>query len=230
MNDYIAFSAYFGAALTLLVYVLANVIGRRLNHPLANPMLICLVLMIVLLLVLDIDYDAYNQSAQYLTHLLTPATACLALPLYRQIQKLREYPLAIVAGIVSGVVVNALCVTVVALLFRLGHSDYVTLLPKSVTGAVGMPLAEELGGIGGITMTAISVTGLLGNMIGPQVLRLFRVSDRVAQGVALGCGSHAFGTVRALELGEVEGAMASLSLVITALLTVVIAPLLGNLL
>ena len=93
-----------------------------------------------------------------------------------------------------------------------------------------MPLAEELGGIGGITMTAISVTGLLGNMIGPQVLRLFRVSDRVAQGVALGCGSHAFGTVRALELGEVEGAMASLSLVITALLTVVIAPLLGNLL
>ena len=86
MNDYIAFSAYFGAALTLLVYVLANVIGRRLNHPLANPMLICLVLMIVLLLVLDIDYDAYNQSAQYLTYLLTPATACLALPLYRQIQ------------------------------------------------------------------------------------------------------------------------------------------------
>ena len=230
MNDYIAFSAYFGAALTLLVYVLANVIGRRLNHPLENPMLICLVLMIVLLLVLDIDYDAYNQSAQYLTYLLTPATACLALPLYRQIQKLREYPLAIVAGIVSGVVVNALCVTAVALLFRLGHSDYVTLLPKSVTGAVGMPLAEELGGIGGITMTAISVTGLLGNMIGPQVLRLFRVTDRVAQGVALGCGSHAFGTVRALELGEVEGAMASLSLVITALLTVVIAPLLGNLL
>ena len=121
-------------------------------------------------------------------------------------------------------------IALVARLDRLGHSDYVTLLPKSVTGAVGMPLAEELGGIGGITMTAISVTGLLGNMIGPQVLRLFRVSDRVAQGVALGCGSHAFGTVRALELGEVEGAMASLSLVITALLTVVIAPLLGNLL
>lgn len=230
MNDYIAFSAYFGAALTLLVYVLANVIGRRLNHPLANPMLICLVLMIALLLVLDIDYDAYNQSAQYITYLLTPATACLALPLYRQIQKLREYPLAIAAGIVTGVVVNALCVTAVALLFWLGHSDYVTLLPKSVTGTVGMPLAEELGGIGGITMAAISVTGLLGNILGEQILRLFRVTDRVAKGVALGCGSHAFGTVRALELGEVEGAMASLSLVITALLTVVIAPLLGNLL
>lgn len=230
MNDYIAFSAYFGAALTLLVYVLANVIGRQLNHPLANPMLICLVLMIALLLVLDIDYDAYNQSAQYITYLLTPATACLALPLYRQIQKLREYPLAIAVGIVTGVVVNALCVTAVALLFRLGHSDYVTLLPKSVTGAVGMPLAEELGGIGGITMAAISVTGLLGNILGEQILRLFRVTDRVAKGVALGCGSHAFGTVRALEMGEVEGAMASLSLVITALLTVVIAPFLGNLL
>ena len=93
-----------------------------------------------------------------------------------------------------------------------------------------MPLAEELGGIGGITMAAISVTGLLGNILGEQILRLFRVTDRVAKGVALGCGSHAFGTVRALEMGEVEGAMASLSLVITALLTVVIAPLLGNLL
>ena len=229
MNEFIAYSAYLGAAATLLVYLLACRIGRRLNHPLANPMLICLLLMIALLLVLDIDYDAYNQSARYITYLLTPATACLALPLYRQIQKLREYPLAIAAGIVTGVAVNALCVVAVALLFRLGHTDYVTLLPKSVTGAVGMPLSEELGGIGGITMAAISVTGIFGNMLGPQILRLFGVTDRVAQGVALGCGSHAFGTVRALELGEVEGAMASLSLVITALLTVLIAPFLGSL-
>ena len=229
MNDYIAFSAYFGVALTLLVYLFACRLGKRLHHPLANPMLLCLIMMIALLLLLDIDYDAYNQSARYLTYLLTPATACLALPLYRQIQKLREYPLAIVAGILTGVAVNALCVLAVALVFRLGHYDFVTLIPKSVTGAVGMPLAEELGGTGGITMAAISITGIFGNIMGPQVLRWFHVTDRVAQGVAMGCGSHAFGTVRALEMGEVEGAMGSLSLVITALLTVVIAPFLGNL-
>lgn len=228
MNDYIAFSAYFGAALTLLVYLFACRLGKRLHHPLANPMLLCLIMMIALLLLLDIDYDAYNQSAGYLTYLLTPATACLALPLYRQIKKLREYPLAIVAGILTGVAVNALCVIAVALLFRLPHGDYVTLLPKSVTGAVGMPLSAELGGAAEITMAAISVTGLFGNILGTQILRLFRVNDRVAKGIALGCGSHAFGTVRALELGEVEGAMASLSLVITALLTVVIAPFLGS--
>ena len=217
MNDYIAFSAYFGVALTLLVYLFACRLGKRLHHPLANPMLLCLVMMIALLLLLDIDYDAYNQSAKYLTYLL-----------YRQIKKLREYPLAIVAGILTGVAVNALCVIAVALLFRLPHGDYVTLLPKSVTGAVGMPLSAELGGAAEITMAAISVTGLLGNILGTQILRLFRVNDRVAKGIALGCGSHAFGTVRALELGEVEGAMASLSLVITALLTVVIAPFLGS--
>ena len=170
-----------------------------------------------------------NKSARYITYLLTPATACLALPLYRQIQKLREYPLAIVAGILTGVAVNALCVLAVALVFQLGHYDFVTLIPKSVTGAVGMPLAEELGGTGGITMAAISITGIFGNILGPQVLRWFHVTDPVAQGVAMGCGSHAFGTVRALEMGEVEGAMGSLSLVITALLTVVIAPFLGNL-
>ncbi len=228
MNDYIAFSAYFGAALTLLVYLFACRLGKRLHHPLANPMLLCLIMMIALLLLLDIDYDTYNQSARYLTYLLTPATACLALPLYRQIQKLREYPLAIVAGILTGVAVNALCVIAVALLFRLPHGDYVTLLPKSVTGAVGMPLSAELGGAAEITMAAISVTGLFGNILGTQILRLFRVNDRVAKGIALGCGSHAFGTVRALELGDVEGAMASLSLVITALLTVVIAPFLGS--
>ena len=134
MNDYIAFSAYFGVALTLLVYLFACRLGKRLHHPLANPMLLCLIMMIALLLLLDIDYDAYNQSARYLTYLLTPATACLALPLYRQIKKLREYPLAIVAGILTGVAVNALCVIAVALLFRLPHGDYVTLLPKSVTG------------------------------------------------------------------------------------------------
>lgn len=228
MNDYIAFSAYFGVALTLLVYLFACRLGKRLHHPLANPMLLCLIMMIALLLLLDIDYDAYNQSAKYLTYLLTPATACLALPLYRQIKKLREYPLAIVAGILTGVAVNALCVIAVALLFRLPHCDYVTLLPKSVTGAVGMPLSAELGGAAEITMAAISITGLFGNILGTQILRLFRVNDRVAKGIALGCGSHAFGTVRALDLGEVEGAMASLSLVITALLTVVIAPFLGS--
>ena len=194
MNDYIAFSAYFGAALTLIIYVVSFRISDRIGHPLANPILIC-----------------------------------LALPLYRQIQKLREYPLAIVAGILTGVAVNALCVLAVALVFQLGHYDFVTLIPKSVTGAVGMPLAEELGGTGGITMAAISITGIFGNILGPQVLRWFHVTDPVAQGVAMGCGSHAFGTVRALEMGEVEGAMGSLSLVITALLTVVIAPFLGNL-
>ena len=129
----------------------------------------------------------------------------------------------------TGVAVNALCVLAVALVFRLGHYDFVTLIPKSVTGAVGMPLAEELGGTGGITMAAISITGIFGNILGPQVLRWFHVTDPVAQGVAMGCGSHAFGTVRALEMGEVEGAMGSLSLVITALLTVVIAPFFGNL-
>ena len=98
-----------------------------------------------------------------------------------------------------------------------------------MTGAVGMPLAEELGGAGGITMAVISVTGIFGNIAAPRILRLFGVTDRVAQGLAMGCGSHAFGTVRALEVGEVEGAMSSLSLVITALLTVVAAPLLGRL-
>lgn len=97
MNDYIAFSAYFGAALTLIIYVVSFRISDRIGHPLANPILICLALLIGALLIFDIDYDAYNQSARYITYLLTPATACLALPLYRQIQKLREYPLAIVA-------------------------------------------------------------------------------------------------------------------------------------
>ena len=134
MNDYIAFSAYFGAALTLIIYVVSFRISDRIGHPLANPILICLALLIGALLIFDIDYDAYNQSARYITYLLTPATACLALPLYRQIQKLREYPLAIVAGILTGVAVNALCVLAVALVFRLGHYDFVTLIPKSVTG------------------------------------------------------------------------------------------------
>ena len=123
----------------------------------------------------------------------------------------------------TGVAVNALCVIAVALLFRLRHGDYVTLLPKSVTGAVGMPLSAELGGAAEITMAAISVTGLLGNILGAQILRLFRVNDRVAKGIALGCGSHAFGTVRALELGEVEGAMSGLSIAVAGLMTVVMS-------
>ena len=177
-----------------------------------------------------IPYESYNAGAKYLSYLLTPATVCLAIPLYEQVEMLKKYPAAIAAGLTVGVVTSGLCVFALAALFRLDHAAYVTLLPKSITTAIGMGISEELGGYVTITVAVIIITGVLGNVTAETVCRIFRIEEPVAKGIAIGTSAHALGTARAMELGEVEGAMSSLSVAVAGLLTVAAAPLLALLL
>lgn len=223
MSDFFSQSAYFGVALTLAVYELGCLLSRKIRHPLMNPLLFSMAFIIGILLLLRVDYDVYYSGAKYITYFLTPATVCLAIPLYRQIESLKKNWRAILAGIVSGVVVSCACMWLLALCFGLNHPEYVTMLPKSVTAAIGMPLSEELGGNPAITMTMIALTGIFGNIFAVKICRLFRITDPVARGIAIGNASHAFGTVRALEMGEVEGAMSGLSLAVSGVLTVAAA-------
>lgn len=221
MNEMIAASAFFGVAVSLMTYMLGLWLKKRFRFAFLNPLLIAIVLTLIVVVALHMDYNTYYEGAKYLSYLLTPATVCLAIPLYEQLEQLKRHWKAIFAGILSGVLTSLGCVLAMAALFALDHKTYVTLLPKSITTAIGMGVSEELGGLVSITAAVIIITGVLGNVLGEVVLRLFRIREPVARGVALGTSAHAIGTSKAMELGEVEGAMSSLSIAVAGLLTVV---------
>ena len=220
MNEFAASSVFFGVFVTLAAYFIGLKVKKKTGLAIMNPLLIAIVLVMLLLRGLDIDYAAYNQSARLVSSLLTPATVCLAVPLYEQLQLLKRHKAAILTGVISGVLTSLVCVLVLAMLFGLDHAAYVTLLPKSITTAIGMGVSEQLGGHVSITVAVIIITGVIGNMIAESVCRAFHITEPIARGVAIGTASHAIGTTKAMELGEVEGAMSSLSIVVAGVLTV----------
>ena len=198
---------------------------KKFGLPIFNPLLISIAVVIVFLAVFDIDYQSYNDGAKYLSYLLTPATVCLAVPLYEQVELLKKNVVAIVAGILSGALTSVTCVLALAMIFHFSHEQYVTLLPKSITTAIGMGVSEELGGFVTITVAVIIITGIVGNIIAEYVCKLFRITDPIAKGIGIGSASHAIGTAKAMEMGEIEGAMSSLSIAVSGIITVVLAAL-----
>lgn len=227
--DFVQNSVFFGVTVSLVSYGVGSLLQRRFRTALCNPLLISIILTILTLLASGIDYDSYYSSAKYLSYFLTPATVCLAVPLYEKLDMLRANRKAVLLGILSGVVTTLLCVLAIALVFRLPHKEYVTLLPKSITTAIGMGVAEELGGYVTLTVAVIIITGLVGNICAPAVCRICGISEPIAKGVAIGTSSHAIGTARALQMGEVEGAMSGLSIAVSGLLTVIGASIFAQL-
>lgn len=219
-NDFFTHSLFFGVLVSLTGYEAGQYLKRKTGLAIVNPLLVAIVFVIAALLLFHIDYDAYQTGGIYLNYLLTPATVCLAVPLYKQIHLLRQYGWAILLSVFTGTVTSLFGVFLLSVLFHLDHAMYVTLLPKSITTAIGMGMSEELGGIVNITVAVIVVTGVTGNVIGEWVLKVFHVKDRIAKGLALGTSAHAIGTSKAMEMGEIEGAMSSLSIVVAGLLTV----------
>ena len=223
MSNFLENSVFFGVFISIITYEIGVLIKKKLKLAIFNPLLISIALIIVFLLAFHIKYNVYESGAQYLSYFLSPATVALAVPLYEQIEPLKKNWKAVVAGILSGALTSALCVLAVALIFQLDHKQYVTLLPKSITTAIGMGLSEELGGIVTITVAVIVVTGVIGNMFAESICKLFHITDPVAKGIGIGSASHAMGTAKAMEMGEIEGAMSSLSIAVSGLLTVVVS-------
>ena len=223
MSQMIQNCASFGVFLCLGAYFLGVQLNKRFKSPLTNPLLLAAAGIIAVLSLLGIDYEVFKASAQPLSYLLTPATVRLAIPLYHQLDKLKKHYAAILVGVFSGVLASGLSIFAMSALFGLSHTDYVTLLPKSVTTAIGMSLSEELGGIAAVTVASIVLTGILGNCMAPFLCRLFKVAHPVARGIAIGTASHALGTSKAIEMGEIEGAMSGLSIAVAGLMTVAAA-------
>lgn len=214
-------SLFFGVVISVLGYEIGLLLKRKLIWSILNPLLISIIFVMLSLSILKVDYDNYYDGAKYLSYLLTPATVCLAIPLYEQLELLKNNWKAIFIGITSGVISSLVSVLLLCILFQFNHSQYVTLLPKSITTAIGMGISEELGGIVSITTAVIVVTGVFGNITSDIVFRIFSIKHPIAKGLALGTSSHALGTMKAMELGAIEGAMSSLSIVVSGLLTVI---------
>ena len=223
IKEFLQSSAFFGLFLTLGAYFIGLWLKKKLKLGLFNPLLIAVILVIAFLALTGISYDSYAAGAKYISYLLTPATVCLAIPLYRQLNALKKHYKAILAGVLSGVLTSLGGVLGLSLLFGLTHEQYVTLLPKSITTAIGMDISKELGGMVTVTVAVILITGVLGNILAQPLAKLFRITEPIATGIAIGTSSHAIGTSKALEIGEVEGAMSSLSIAVAGLLTVVLA-------
>lgn len=230
MTELFGGSLFFGVAVSVAGYEIGLLLKKKLKSPLCNPLLISIAFVILILNVFGIEYSDYYEGGKYLSYLLTPATVCLAVPLYQKLELLKKNWTAVIAAICSGVFSSLVTVFLMAKMFGFTHEQYVTFLPKSITTAIGMGVSEKLGGIVTVTVIVIIITGILGNVIAESIFKLFRIEEPIAKGLALGTSSHAIGTAKAMELGEIEGAMSSLSIVVSGILTVIAASVFARLL
>ena len=230
MSEWLASSVYYGAAISILAYEAGLIIRRKFKLAVLHPLLMSILIVIGINTVLGVEYDQYNAGAQHLSYLLTPVTVCLAVPLYQQMALLKENWKAVAAGLLAGVLSSMVSIWLMSLLFRLDHPTYVTLRPTAIPTANGRGVSEALGGEVSVTVAVIIVTGILGNVLADLIYRLFRVTHPIARGLGLGASSHAIGTARAIEYGPVEGAMSSLAIAASGLLTVVGASFFAQLL
>ena len=220
MKEFIGDSLFFGVILSLAAYGVGIIAKKRFKLFIFNPLLVAISLTIIVLLTSGIEYSDYNNSAKYLSYLLTPATICLAIPLYEQYKLLKKNFTAIIVGIASGVFTSLTTIFLMALLFKLGHYEYITLLPKSITTAIGIGLSQELEGYVSITVASIMITGLFGNIAGEIICKQCGIKHPIARGIAIGTSAHVMGTAKALQMGQIEGAMSSLSIAVAGCITV----------
>jgi predicted murein hydrolase (TIGR00659 family) len=218
----------FGIILTIIAFEIGVTIRNKWRNPLLNPILIATILIIGFLTITGISYDTYKVGGDYISFFLGPVTVLLAVPLYRHIQALKQNWFPILAGICVGSTTSVFCVIACAKIFGLSKTLMLSLIPKSITIPMGSVVSEQIGGIPSITIVSIVITGITGAVTAPLVCRYFRIKNPVAQGVAIGTSSHALGTTKAMEIGEVQGAMSSLSIGVAGVVTVFITPVLLN--
>lgn len=224
MNEMFSSSSLFAVALTLGGYELGCLCQRRLRFPIFNPILIGALIIGCVITLMGIPNTAYQQGCKVFSWLLTPCTVCLAIPLHTQFHRLRRNLPAILAGVVAGTITSLICVAGLAKLLELDHTLAISLLPKSITTAMGIVVSEMHGGDTAITTAAIIITGVLGSICGPGLCRVLHLHHPAARGTAFGTASHVIGTARVAGYGEMDEAVGSLSLVVAGILTVIAVP------
>ncbi len=228
MQNFLQQTSYFGFVITLIIYYLSLCLKNKTKLSILNPLLVTTIIIVVILLIFNINYETYNIGAKYISYFLTPTTVCLAIPLYKQIKVLKKNVIGILSGILAGVIANASVIVLLVKLFKMNNELGTSLLSKSITAPIAIGLTDELGGISSITVFAVILSGIIGAAIAPTIFKLFRIKDETAQGLACGTAAHGSGTTTALELGEIQGAMSGLAIIVTGLITTIIAPIINH--
>jgi predicted murein hydrolase (TIGR00659 family) len=216
-------------SVTIGTYLVFAFIQQRIKsdflRPFLNPLLLSTVLVIIILINLEVPYETYQQGGQYIDYLIMPATVALGIKLYENIDLLKQYYKPILIGIGSGVALHTSLIFIFVKIFNLTKEMFVTLYPKSITTAIAVSVSESLGGLVPLTIAILVLTGVMGAAFGESLLKIFNIKHPVAQGIALGTAAHAVGTSKAIELGDVQGSMSSLSIIVTGIIVVLVAPL-----
>lgn len=222
-------SPAFGIVLSAAMYFVASWISKKIRFPLFNPLLVGMILVMGFLYLFDISYEDYSVGGQYITFLIAPATVALVINLYKKLDLLKANVIPVFIGVFVGVLTSAISIYILARLFGLSDIIKLSLVPKSLTTAIGVALSDEYGGIPAVTVVAILITGIGGAVMAPLVLKVFRIKDPVAKGIGIGTASHAVGTSKAIEMGETEGAMSGLSIALAGFISVIIIPIIISL-
>lgn len=216
----------FGILITIIAFEVSVLINKKTKLSILNPVFISMIIIIAFLLILDIDFDSYNKGGNFITFFLTPATVILAVPLYKQFDLLKKNLFPILIGVFVGCLTSISSIIFLSKYLNVNTKIGLSLIPKSITTPIGIEISSQIGGIPSITIVCIIITGVIGAVFGPSVCKFFKIKDKVAIGVSIGTSSHALGTTKAMELGETEGAMSSLSIGIAGIITVILAPIL----
>lgn len=224
MSEFLQSISLLPVVITLGYYLLGLWLRKKWNNPIVNPLLIAVILTVSTILLTGFSIDVYQQQTKCINWLLTPATVCLAVPMYEQVKQLKKNLPAIAVGVLAGALTSLVVILIMCLLFRLDSTVTISLLPKSATSAMSMVLSEQNGGISTLTAAVSIVTGVQGALMGPMLCKLFKITDPIAQGVAFGTASHVVGTSKASEMGALQGAVSSLSLAIAGIMTAILLP------
>ncbi len=223
MKEIICSSPFFGITVSIAAYSIGVMINRKTRLALFNPLLVSYLIIIPLLLLFDIPLEWYDRGGDIINMFLSPATAVLAITIYRQRFLIKEHLAAVIAGTAAGSICSILLVLFLCRLFALPGTVTASLIPKSITTPLAIAVCDSLGGIQALTVLAVIVTGITGSIIAPPLIKLFRIRSEIAQGLAIGAASHAVGTSKAVEMGDVQGALSSVSLVMSGVITVLIS-------
>lgn len=221
-------SPIFSVMISLIAFEIGCFLYKKTNFPIFNPLLISMIIVIILLKVFNISIATYNKGGDLINFFLTPSTVILAVPLYKKLQLLKKNAVPIIIGILVGSSTGMFCIIIMCRIFLIPKNIDLSLIPKSVTTPIGMEVSRQLGGVPPITVAAIIITGIIGAVVGPVVFKALKIKDPIAKGIALGTSSHAIGTTKAIEMGEIEGAMSSLAIGVAGLLTVILAPIMSR--
>ena len=225
MINQIISSPYFGMALSFIFFVVGVMIYRHIKIPIFMPLVFSIIGIIIFLMVFNISYDDFNNGGKFIGMWITPATIALAIGLEKNYSYLKNHYKEILIGIASGVVFHTILVILFCLLFKFQYALAATLVAKPITTAIAIGVTEAIGGIVPLSVAIVVFTGVVGSIIGPTVMKVFNIQHPVAKGIAMGAASHAMGTAKAIEMGEVEGAMSGLAIVITGITVVIVSPI-----